>query len=186
MESRRPRPVGYCEESENTKHGKRSLLSFFCFASFLFLLFFFFSFFLLFFPFLLYFFNTLFSLFSFVFFHQKEKRKKKKKERNEKEKEKRDKDKRNRKEGDGTDSRGNQQAIWEISKCLVDDWQHGTGTVLHCGSPSQSLRLTTPPRTNLADVREEREVPPQTSLSSTVGVAGGCSSCANDTRNELE
>lgn len=136
---------------------------------FLVFLFFFFLFF-----FSLYFFITFSSLFSFVFFHQKKKKKK------------RDRDKRNRKEGDGTDSRGNQQAIWEISKCLVDDWQHGTGTVLHCGSPSQSLRLTTPPRTNLADVREEREVPPQTSLSSTVGVAGGCSSCANDTRNELE
>ncbi|KAK0371716.1 KH domain-containing protein [Colletotrichum limetticola] len=22
-------------------------------------------------------------------------------------------------------------AIWEICKCLVDDWQRGTGTVLH-------------------------------------------------------
>ncbi|KAI1363717.1 kh domain protein RNA-binding protein [Xylaria arbuscula] len=26
---------------------------------------------------------------------------------------------------------GIQQAIWEISKCLVDDWQRGTGTVLY-------------------------------------------------------
>lgn len=26
---------------------------------------------------------------------------------------------------------GIQRAIWEISKCLVDDWQRGTGTVLY-------------------------------------------------------
>ncbi|MBE3042877.1 KH domain-containing protein [Candidatus Bathyarchaeota archaeon] len=26
---------------------------------------------------------------------------------------------------------GIKQAIWEISKCLVDDWQRGTGTVLY-------------------------------------------------------
>lgn len=61
------------------------------------------------------------------------------------------------KRGTGPNSRGNRQAIWEISKCLVGDWQRGTGTVLHCGSPSQSLRLTTPPRTNLADVKMKSE-----------------------------
>ncbi|POS84419.1 putative RNA-binding protein rnc1 [Erysiphe pulchra] len=26
---------------------------------------------------------------------------------------------------------GIQKAVWEICKCLVDDWQHGTGTVLY-------------------------------------------------------
>src|SRR5690554_5017883 len=26
---------------------------------------------------------------------------------------------------------GIKQAIWEICKCLVDDWQRGTGTVLY-------------------------------------------------------
>ena len=26
---------------------------------------------------------------------------------------------------------GIQKAIWEISKCLIDDWQRGTGTVLY-------------------------------------------------------
>src|SRR5947207_8908054 len=26
---------------------------------------------------------------------------------------------------------GIQKAVWEIGKCLVDDWQRGTGTVLY-------------------------------------------------------
>ena len=33
---------------------------------------------------------------------------------------------------------GIQKAVWEIGKCLVDDWQRGTGTVLYNPTPRQA------------------------------------------------
>jgi heterogeneous nuclear rnp K-like protein 2 len=41
---------------------------------------------------------------------------------------------------------GVQKAVWEIGKCLVDDWQRGTGTVLY--SPTVRLGGPAAPGTN--------------------------------------
>ncbi|KAI9796784.1 MAG: RNA binding protein, heterogenous nuclear RNP-K like protein [Candelina submexicana] len=41
---------------------------------------------------------------------------------------------------------GIQKAVWEIGKCLVDDWQRGTGTVLY--NPSVRAQVGAQPLTN--------------------------------------
>lgn len=43
---------------------------------------------------------------------------------------------------------GIRQAVWEIGKCLVDDWQRGTGTVLY----NPAVRATTGPSTGTSSV----------------------------------
>lgn len=41
---------------------------------------------------------------------------------------------------------GIEKAIWEIGKCLIDDWQRGTGTVLY--NPSVRASVGSPPMNN--------------------------------------
>ncbi|KAJ5808129.1 RNA binding protein heterogenous nuclear RNP-K like protein [Penicillium riverlandense] len=41
---------------------------------------------------------------------------------------------------------GIEKAIWEIGKCLIDDWQRGTGTVLY--NPAVRASLSSPPLSN--------------------------------------
>jgi heterogeneous nuclear rnp K-like protein 2 len=44
---------------------------------------------------------------------------------------------------------GIQRAVWEICKCLIDDWQRGTGTVLY--SPAARAGQAGPPGTIVGD-----------------------------------
>lgn len=43
---------------------------------------------------------------------------------------------------------GIEKAIWEIGKCLIDDWQRGTGTVLY--NPAVRASMGSPPMNNSA------------------------------------
>ena len=47
---------------------------------------------------------------------------------------------------------GIQRAVWEISKCLVDDWQRGTGTVLY----NPQVRTERQPAGGRGDYPQER------------------------------